>query len=346
LEGHEGDIYCVAVLPDGRVVSGSWDNTLRVWDLDSGEQLQVLEGHTGTVFAVAALPNGQVVSGSGDGTVRVWDFETGAVQEMACHERSVPAPSVLPADQRHPECNYIIAAIAESVIVAGPGKQIKVWTPFASPEVNRAWISDEEADITAMAVLTTGQVVTAHDSGVILIRRMAEGGWADATTLRYVRPRVKLMTPTPNGGFAFVDTQNQCYLWRRIGLDWCEHPAWPLGREAFSLAALPDGQIIVGGQEADSTDGLLEIWGENRGQPEVTIRGLTSIPKFMVLMPGGFLAVGQSDGMILGFRLPEMKKEFTFLCPDRLVSLAAHPREPILAAVLEGGGVLALKLVN
>ena len=37
---------CVAVLGDGRIVSGSNDKTLRVWDLSSGECVQVLEGHT------------------------------------------------------------------------------------------------------------------------------------------------------------------------------------------------------------------------------------------------------------------------------------------------------------
>ena len=39
-------MYAVAVLSDGRVVSGSRDNTLKVWDSVSGQCLQTLSGHT------------------------------------------------------------------------------------------------------------------------------------------------------------------------------------------------------------------------------------------------------------------------------------------------------------
>jgi WD40 repeat protein len=36
LAGHTDKIYCLALLPDGRVVSGSWDDTLRVWQPSTG----------------------------------------------------------------------------------------------------------------------------------------------------------------------------------------------------------------------------------------------------------------------------------------------------------------------
>ncbi|MEM7042840.1 MAG: hypothetical protein AAF543_08520, partial [Pseudomonadota bacterium] len=73
LRGHEGGVLAVAVTPDGQqVVSGSLDNTVRVFDLASGEERAVLRGHEGGVLAVAVTPDGQqVVSGSGDRTVRV-----------------------------------------------------------------------------------------------------------------------------------------------------------------------------------------------------------------------------------------------------------------------------------
>ena len=79
LEGHTGQVEAVAVA-EGRVISGSEDRTLRVWDLASGECQRTLEGHTGPVRAVA-VAEGRVISGSDDRTLRVWDLESG--QEVA-----------------------------------------------------------------------------------------------------------------------------------------------------------------------------------------------------------------------------------------------------------------------
>ncbi len=61
----------MALLDGHRLVSASYDNTLRVWDVESGGTLQVLKGHTEQVNAVAILDEDRLVSASADNTLRV-----------------------------------------------------------------------------------------------------------------------------------------------------------------------------------------------------------------------------------------------------------------------------------
>lgn len=72
--GHTGNVKCVDFVgEDGKwIASGSSDNTVRIWDLESAQILSVLEGHTSRVWDVASNKSGaRVASASGDGTVKV-----------------------------------------------------------------------------------------------------------------------------------------------------------------------------------------------------------------------------------------------------------------------------------
>ena len=101
-------VWCVTALSNGHVVSGSYDNTLMVWDVTSGQCLKTLTGHTdwarrrrpgkqsvrairgAQVNCVTALPNGHVVSGSRDHTLKVWDVLRGRlVRTLSGHTNSV-----------------------------------------------------------------------------------------------------------------------------------------------------------------------------------------------------------------------------------------------------------------
>ncbi len=102
-EGHEAAVTGVVVLDDGRAVSAGGDATLRVWDVDSGEELarlsepqetlsigfstaapaadciRPLPGHAWTVWAIAALPGARVAAAHGARGVKLWDPSARAI---------------------------------------------------------------------------------------------------------------------------------------------------------------------------------------------------------------------------------------------------------------------------
>ncbi len=79
LRGHRDSIHALALSDDGRLLAtGSYDRTIGLWSIESGELLRTLDGHNGAVFDVAFRPDGALLaSASADRTVKIWNVSTG-----------------------------------------------------------------------------------------------------------------------------------------------------------------------------------------------------------------------------------------------------------------------------
>ena len=82
--GHGFAVSSVVFAPDGQTLfSGSWDATIKKWDLAYGREIQVMTGHSESVRALSLAADGNsLASSSWDGTVRIWDVATGETRAV------------------------------------------------------------------------------------------------------------------------------------------------------------------------------------------------------------------------------------------------------------------------
>jgi len=99
LSGHTDLVRAVAFSPDGKLaLTGSVDQTARLWETATGKPVATLSGHTGSVYAVAFSPDGKLaLTGSWDNTARLWEAATGKpVATLSGHTGSVDAVAFSP----------------------------------------------------------------------------------------------------------------------------------------------------------------------------------------------------------------------------------------------------------
>ncbi|KAM6940626.1 F-box/WD repeat-containing protein 7 isoform 1-T1 [Xenentodon cancila] len=103
LKGHDDHVITCLQFCGNRIVSGSDDNTLKVWSAITGKCLRTLVGHTGGVWS-SQMRDNIIISGSTDRTLKVWNAETGecihtlyghtsTVRCMHLHEKRVVSGS-------------------------------------------------------------------------------------------------------------------------------------------------------------------------------------------------------------------------------------------------------------
>ncbi|KAI1171122.1 WD40 repeat-like protein [Nemania sp. FL0916] len=151
LQGHTHSVRAIAAHAD-TLVSGSYDNTVRVWRISTGETVHVLQGHTQKVYSVVLdTERNRCISGSMDSLVKIWDLGTGScLHTLEGHtllvglldlrdERLVSAAADSTLRTWDPEtgrCQSILTAHTAAItcfqhdgrkIISGSDRNLKMW---------------------------------------------------------------------------------------------------------------------------------------------------------------------------------------------------------------------------
>ena len=125
LTGHTYGVRTIARLPERQIISGSSDNTIKIWNLDGKTAIFTFKGHTKAINAVpVTLDNKRMISVASDNTLKVWNIET--------WEELFPLKD-------HTDSVYAVAVLPDGRLISGSDDfTLKVWSLDTSEELSPA----------------------------------------------------------------------------------------------------------------------------------------------------------------------------------------------------------------
>ncbi|XP_029468105.1 WD repeat-containing protein 5 isoform X2 [Rhinatrema bivittatum] len=129
LKGHSNYVFCCNFNPQSNlIVSGSFDESVRIWDVKTGKCLKTLPAHSDPVSAVHFNRDGSlIVSSSYDGLCRIWDTASGQCLKTLIDDDNPPVSFV----KFSPNGKYILAATLDNTLKLwdySKGKCLKTYT--------------------------------------------------------------------------------------------------------------------------------------------------------------------------------------------------------------------------
>ncbi|WP_199248326.1 serine/threonine-protein kinase [[Phormidium] sp. ETS-05] len=286
-QAHTGTVRALAINPDGKLLAtGSDDNTIKLWEIDSGKQLLTLASHSNWVTSLAFHPDGKrLVSGSYDTTIKLWQLPDGQlIRTLTAHTREVFCVAFSPDGTR---------------MASGSYQNVNLWNlrdgfmhllmgdTFRTLSGHIKWVN-------AVAFSPDGKVL-ASGGGDNMIKLWDVAKGEELRKLQGHRAGVLSLNFSPDGAVLASGSYDKTVkLWRRVdGLEIRTLEGYAAGVVAVNFGR--DGQTVTTGTE----NGTLQRWHLREQRPLDTVT--TDVPLLDAVAfssQGKTIATGAEDGTV------------------------------------------------
>ncbi|MFX1546684.1 MAG: hypothetical protein ACFFCU_10830 [Promethearchaeota archaeon] len=292
LEGHVNGIGLDAIdfSPDGKLLAtGGWDETVRLWDVTSKEQIKVFAGHTRVVDAVAFSPDGSMIAACGyDGIIWLWNVARGAEEgNFIGHQSTVYIAVFSPDGQTLASGSY--------------DNNIILWNVTTYEKMFE--LAGHDAAVHSVAFSPDGKLlVSGSRDTTVRLWNVTEGIELPppASPLTHhantmaVWPVIFSLdgTVVMSGSYR---PENAIRLWNVTDEKELLPSLEGYSYDVSSLALSPDGSLLASG----SWDSTIIIWNITSRQPIRTLNDHEAYIRSVVFLPNGeHLASGGSDSIV------------------------------------------------
>lgn len=301
------------------LASGSHDQTVRLWNAQTGQCLKTLQGHTNWVQVVAFSPDGRLLaSGSHDQTIRLWEVDTGQCLTILSDHTSRILWVAFTADGQTlisasadqtvrcwnvatGECfkvleipiNWVLAIAlspnGKTLVTGTEGKLVKLWDLDTGVETNL--LPDYHGWVWSLAFSPDGQrLVTGADDQTIKIWDISTGQCLN--TLQNHRHRVWLVRYSPDGLTLVSSSDDQTVKLWDAHTGHCLRTIKVYSNSIFSVSLSPDGQTLV----SSSEDQHIRLWNIETGACLQRLSGHDNLVTAVAFsLHGDWFATGSDD---------------------------------------------------